>query len=141
MAQASTVGMLVNASIFCRTKNQFLLPWRILHMGQPGHTVEQFFHDVAATHIESTSSTRIILERAYLGRSKDNLDQIDLSVTLDSAVPLFGGFLRYITTQSKTQTNTSTSRSAFDILMPVASKKGQSQNSSIFINPSPRSKR
>ena len=72
-----------------------------MQIGQPGCSIKQFFHDVAVTHNEgsSQSQTQINLECAYLGRSKDNLDQIELSVALDAAVPLFGGFLRYVTTQ------------------------------------------
>ena len=47
------------------------------------------------------------LDSAYFGKSKDALDQIDLLLTLDAAITLFGPFLRYHT------------RSAEQILPPV----------------------
>ena len=84
-----------------------------MQIGQPGRSIKQFFHDVAATHIEgsSQSQTQILnLECAYLGRSKDNLDQIELSVALDAAVPLLGGFLRYVTTQVEEEQAKNTNR-------------------------------
>ena len=56
------------------------MPWKILLNGEPGRTVEQFFHDVAWAKIQSTSSTTIKLISAYLGRS---LDEIELSIRLD----------------------------------------------------------
>ena len=58
--------------------------------------IEQFFHDVAALHIEgSSSSTNIKLDCAYLGHdhSKEPLDLIELSIQLGLAVAMFGGFL------------------------------------------------
>jgi len=68
----------------------------ILQIGEPGRTVEQFFHDVAWAKIQSTSSTTIELISAYLGRSKESLDEIELSIRLDLAVATYGGYLRYV---------------------------------------------
>ena len=78
------------------------MAWKIIHIGEPGRTVEQFFHDVAVSHIESSSSiSNIKLDCAYLGRSKESLDQIELSIQLDLAVAVFGGFLRYVVSQEQ----------------------------------------
>ena len=38
---------LVMVSVFCRSRHILLMPWKILQIGEPGRTVEQFFHDVA----------------------------------------------------------------------------------------------
>ena len=82
MAQAQ----LVNVSIFCRTTNQSLLRLRIMQIGQPGRSIEQFYHDVASAKKQGTQG--ITLKSTYLGRSKDSLDKVELSVALDKAVPL-----------------------------------------------------
>ena len=37
------------------------------------------------------------LESAFLGKSKESLDKIQVSLSLDSAIHLFGPFLRYYT--------------------------------------------
>ena len=51
-----------------------LMMWKILQIGEPGRTVEQFFHDVAWMKIQTTSSTTIELTSAYFGQSKESLD-------------------------------------------------------------------
>ena len=77
MAQAAS---LVMTSVYCRSDHRVLMAWKIIHIGEPGRTVEQFFHDVAVSHIESSSSiSNIKLDCAYLGRSKESLDQTKLS--------------------------------------------------------------
>ena len=69
-----------------------------MQIGQPGRSIEQFYHDVASSKIQGTQG--ITLKSAYLSRSKDSLDEVELFVALDEAVSLFGGFLHYITTQT-----------------------------------------
>ena len=48
---------------------------------------------------QSTSSTTIELISAYLGRSKESLDEVELSIRLDLAVATYGGYLRYVISQ------------------------------------------
>ena len=90
---------LVMVSVFCRSRHSLVMPWKILQIGEPGRTVEQFFHDVAWAKIQSTSSTTIELISVYLGRSKENLDEVELSIRLDLAVATYGGYLRYVISQ------------------------------------------
>ena len=90
---------LVIVCVFCRSRHSLLMPWKILQIGEPGRTVEQFFYDVALAKIQSTSSTTIELISAYLGRSKESLDEIELSIQLDLAVATYGGYLRYVISQ------------------------------------------
>ena len=61
--------------------------------------MEQFFNDVAWAKIQSTSSTTIELISAYLGRSKERTDEVELSIQLDLAVANYGGYLRYVISQ------------------------------------------
>ena len=67
-----------------------------MQIGNPGLTIEQHFHDIVAVHIDSSSRTCVVLQDAFLGRSKDNLDQIDMGILLSLAVTSFGGYLRYV---------------------------------------------
>ena len=89
---------LVMVSVFCRSRHSLVMPWKILQIGEPGRTVEQFFHDVAWAKIQSTSSTTIELISAYLGWSKESLE-VELSIQLDLAVATYGGYFRYVISQ------------------------------------------
>ena len=44
-----------------------------------------------------SSAEEVKLEVAFLGKSKESLDRIDLTLMLDSAIQHFGPFLRYHT--------------------------------------------
>ena len=99
MASLVMAQTLVMVSVFCRSRHSLVMPWKILQIGEPGRTVEQFFHDVAWAKIQSTSSTTIELISAYLGRSKESLDEVELSIQLDLAVATYGGYLRYVICQ------------------------------------------
>ena len=101
MASLVMAQTLVMVSVFCRSRHSLVMPWKILQIGEPGRTVEQFFHDVAWTKIQSTSSTTIELISAYLGRSKESLDEIELSIRLDLAVATYGGYFRYVISQTE----------------------------------------
>ena len=71
---------LVMVSVFCRSRHSLVMLWKILQIAEPGRTVEQFFHDVAWAKIQSTSSPTIELISVYLGRSKEGLDEVELSI-------------------------------------------------------------
>ena len=97
----ATMGQatLVNVSVFCSTTHQLLLPWRILEIGNPGRTIQQFYHDVAAPLIASSSQSRTKLNKAFLGHRKSDLDEVDMEILLEVAVATFGGYVRYITSR------------------------------------------
>ena len=71
---------------------------------------------MVAGHIDSSSRTCVVLQDAFLGRSKDNLDQIDMGILLCLAVTSFGGYLRYVTSQRETPAEKS-SMTAFEVMM------------------------
>ena len=73
--------------------NHVLLPWSILPLSPSGVTTLQFFEDSIVKHLRDV--TNIELESAALGKSKESLDKIELSQCLESAVQLFGLYLRY----------------------------------------------
>ena len=72
--------ILVMVSMFCCSRHSLVMPWKILQIGEPGRTVEQFFHDVAWAKIQSTTSMMIELISAYLSRSKESFDEVELSI-------------------------------------------------------------
>ena len=82
---------LVNCSVLCRTTNNLLYPWKILTV-LPGITVGQFFKECIRPEINKEN---LDLDGAFLGRSKDSLDRVELVVPLDTAVQCFGAFLPY----------------------------------------------
>ena len=87
-----------------------------MQIGNPGRTIEQYFHDVVAGHIDSSSCTCVVLRDAFLGRSKHNLDQTDMGILLSLAVTSFGGYLRYVTSQRETPVEKPTTN-AFEVMM------------------------
>ena len=86
---------LVNCCVVNVTTNRTIFPWSILSTRDSGVTVRQFYEEKVVNQLKSTGDVE--LEAAFLGKSKESLDIIDLSLSLDSAVPLFGPFLRYRT--------------------------------------------
>ena len=92
------------------------MPQKIL-IGEPGITVEQFFHDVAWAKIHSKSSMTIKLISVYLGRSKESLDEIELSMQLDLAVATYGGYLRYNVISQPEQNELKQAMNVFAMLM------------------------
>ena len=90
---------LVNCSVFNRSTNRLLLPWSILSVGISGITVQQFYDDKVICELEKHDVVvkQVQLDSAFLGRSKESLDRIELLLPLDSAIQLFGPFLRYHT--------------------------------------------
>ena len=56
--------------------------------------MQQFYEKIVN---ELRSAEEVKLEAAFLSKSKESLDRIDLSLMLDSAIQLFGLFLCYHT--------------------------------------------
>ena len=51
--------------------------------------MEQFFHDVVMAKIQGTGAMTVELISEYLGRSKESLDEIVLSIQLDLAASTY----------------------------------------------------
>ena len=94
---------LVNCSVV-NEASKVILPWRILSGGESGRTIQQFYDETILKEIDTIDeSLEIVIECAFLGQTKDCLDRIELSLPLDSAVRLFGPFLRYRVLSSSDQ--------------------------------------
>ena len=61
MASLVMAQTLVMMSVFCRSRHSLVMPRKILQIGEPGRTVEQFFHDVAWAKIRE-KKVRISVE-------------------------------------------------------------------------------
>ena len=81
---------LVNICVMSRTSNKTVFPWSILSTGECGATVQQFYEEKIVNELSSAEEVK--LEAAFLGKSIESLDRIDLSLMLDSAIQLFGPF-------------------------------------------------
>lgn len=79
-------------------------PWKILAAEQPGVSLRQFYSTI---DIPQSSSMQLALEHAYLGKSKTELDLIDLDIELQQAVTVFGCFLKYFVTDLQQPTQSS----------------------------------
>ena len=104
---------LVNCSVVNLTLNKTVPPWSILSAGESGITIQQFYDEKIVCKVQELNE--MDLESAFLGKSKESLDKIELSLSLDSAIHLFGPFLRYYTCDRPQQLPPM--RNAFTVLM------------------------
>ena len=98
-----------------------MCPWTIHSITVPGLYVSKYYYDVIRPEISSKSdlsSEEFQLQEAYLGKSKDKLDGIDLTLPLDDAVAIFGHFVKYVV-HNENKKPREPLRSAFDIMMRV----------------------
>ena len=108
---------LVNCSVYNPSEKCVVLPWKIMHVGASGRTIEQYFNEVIGKEVIDSVHT-LELVGAFLGRSKEQLDAVDTSVPLDMAVQSFGGFLRYhLSSCEKPQEPQQSRVDAFQIMM------------------------
>ena len=89
-----------------------LLPWKITSADLGKESIKEYYECTLSTGIDDAFNQ---LSKAFLGRSKDNLDLIELNVELQQAVSMFGHFLKFVVT--KQIVDTPPSRSAVDVLM------------------------
>ena len=75
--------------------------------------MQQFYEEKIVNELRSAEEVK--LEAAFLGKSKESLDRIDLSLMLDSAIQLFGSFLHYHT--RSTEQVLPPARDTFAVLM------------------------
>ena len=97
MSQAT----LVNVSIFCTAHHRLLLPWKILPIGSPGRTVEQFFHDVAAPLVQVNLTWNLM--KLFLVEAKTILMKLISWYHLMWLFDMFGAYVRYVTSQQSEQ--------------------------------------
>ena len=85
---------MINCCVYNRSVNKTLLPWRIISIDEPGISVEQYFEQRVFKEI-ADSPQELQIDSAFLGKGKDSLDRIELSLVLERAAAVFGPFLKY----------------------------------------------
>ncbi len=86
-------------------------PWKIMP-SDPGKESIRAFYERRFPDFSEYS-----LAKAFLGRSKDSLDQIDLEVEVQQAVSTFGPFLKCIVIAGESGNVAYCSRSVSEVLM------------------------
>ena len=111
------VMALVNCSVYNPSEKCVVSPWKIMAVGASGRAIKQYFAEVVGKDVINSGHT-VELVGAFLGRSKEQLDEVDISVPLDMAVQYFGGFLRYHVSSCGTPQEPQRSRvDAFQLMM------------------------
>ena len=86
----------VNCSVVS-VSNRFLLPWTIIAVTIPGILVQNFYDDVILPKIPGGNrSGPFTMKGAFLGKSKECLDPIEVVIPLQLAVATFGHFLKFM---------------------------------------------
>ena len=88
------VMALVNCSVYNPSEKCVVSAWKIMAVVASGRTIKQYFAEVVGKDVIDSGHT-VELVGAFLGRSKERMDAVDISVPLGMAVQSFGGFLRY----------------------------------------------
>ena len=87
---------LVNCSVYNVTTSKIALPWSIYSTEIPGVSVQEFYLAKLSCEVKRKyPSDEAELDFASLGKSKELLDRIELTLPLDMAIQTFGPFLRY----------------------------------------------
>ena len=104
---------IVNCTVVNQQSHRTLLKWKIVKC-ETESTVEQFFTVVCQIHLEMDPNS-LVLEAAFVGKSKETLDPTACDIDLGEVICIFGFFLKY---QVSTDKQPSTSPvSAFTIIM------------------------
>ena len=82
---------LINVSVVCGYK--YVLPWKITSATFEKESVQEYYEALSAG---TAVLNGLILNRAYLGPSKDSLDLVDLGIELNQAITMFGHYLKFI---------------------------------------------
>ena len=88
---------MVNCCVLNRTVGKILFPWKILAVDEPGATVEQYLKSKVFEEIRNSIENLpdVELDSAFIGKNKDSLDKIELTLPLERAASVFGPFLKY----------------------------------------------
>ena len=84
---------IVSCIVVNKRSHKTLLKWKIIKCEMES-TVEQFFTVVCRIHLE-TDPNLLVLEAAFIGKSKETLDPTAFDIDLGEVVRIFGSFLKY----------------------------------------------
>lgn len=104
---------LVNCIVVSANQNKVIYPWKITHATDDNISIREFF----LRNIRPSLDTGALV-KAYLGKSKDSLDLIDLDIDLKSSVNAFGPFIKFVVDDGgQVPSTVRASGCAFQVLM------------------------
>ena len=106
-------------TLACSFLKHMTFPWKILNSHLEGISVGGYYTESIQLNIDLPREEKqnLILCKGLLGKSKDALDMIDLDVDLNSAVNMFGHFLKYEVSGAVVSHSLEPRRSAFGVMM------------------------
>ena len=108
---------LVNCSVVHQQTHKMIFPWKILNSHVESVTVGGYYSQ-RIQPMPDEEKQNLVLSRALLGNSKDTLDTIEIDVDLNSAISMFGHFLKFeVSDSTEPLHDLESRRSAFDVMM------------------------
>lgn len=103
-----------------------VIPWKVLNSNLDSISVGGYYSETIQPIIYlPQEKERLVLSRGLLGKSKDALNMIDLDVGRNSAVNMFGHFLKYEVSDAAVVPNEREPlRSVFDVMMAAQRQLG-----------------
>ena len=89
---SATKMTLVNCIVVSANQNKVIYPWKITHATDDSISIREFFLRNIRNSLDNGHDGALV--KAYLGKSKDSLDLIDLDIDLKSSVISFGPFIK-----------------------------------------------
>ena len=83
---------LVNVSVYCITSKTTLLSWRMISSDDPDTTFRALFRETLKPIIIGLECE---LEKVYVGRDKECLDEADMNLNVSQVTAVFGSFIKY----------------------------------------------
>ena len=127
---------LVNCAVVSHNSSRTILLWTVMPLEPSGYSVLGFYEaklqqEVMVKCDEEPSGSHeqtVKLHSVFIGKSKELMDLIEVSVNLDRAVQMFGAYLKYCVVLVPSQPVTAT-KNAFTIL--IQSQKALQQKSKL----------
>ena len=79
--------------IYCKSSNRTLIPWKISSVNPPSLTFREFF--LSASNFEEPRE----LVATFVGRSKEETDEVDCDLAISEVCTAFGHFAKFYTQQ------------------------------------------
>ena len=89
---------LISYLVYCKTTKRTILPWKINSVSVPSITFRQFYEDdvVAKYTMYDTSCNLRELNCVFVGKSKEDVDEVDCNLQILSVCHTFGPYVKFI---------------------------------------------
>ena len=83
---------MLNFTVYCKSSNKTIFPWRICAVNPPDVTFRRFYHKEMK---EQPGVDSLVLDSTFVGRSKDSLDAVDSDLRVLDVTGMFGPFAKF----------------------------------------------